>query len=319
VKTVLEELETYNNNVRLSKKTLSNYNYLLKKFISYLSDEMNTKAKDIYLDKVILLKDSSGQPLKYIPINSLIIDNYFLFLKDKSYYVLKDNYKALMSFFRFLENNYFFENPMIHIKFQLKDYLPEKKFAKVLTRGNILKLLNAIVTHSNDLMTDILLFTLLISTGCRISEILNLKCEDIDFENDTFLLVKTKTKRQRTIFLRTGMGSEIQKYALKSNRKACDYLFIKDSKKKYTRNDVDILLKKYLQLANLPSINIHGLRHTFATLMADQGSPIDIIRQLLGHESLITTKEYIHPHYVRNKNFHIPNNELIFDYLKKKL
>ncbi|MFJ5792693.1 tyrosine-type recombinase/integrase [Lysinibacillus sp. NPDC093197] len=319
MKTVLEELETYNNNVRLSKKTLSNYNYLLKKFISYLSDEMNTKAKDIYLDKVILLKDSSGQPLKYIPINSLIIDNYFLFLKDKSYYVLKDNYKALMSFFRFLENNYFFENPMIHIKFQLKDYLPEKKFAKVLTRGNILKLLNSIVTHSNDLMTDILLFTLLISTGCRISEILNLKCEDIDFENDTFLLIKTKTKHQRMIFLRTGMGHEIQKYALKSNRKASDYLFIKDSKKKYTRNDVDILLKKYLQLANLPSINIHGLRHTFATLMADQGSPIDIIRQLLGHESLITTKEYIHPHYVRNKNFHIPNNELIFDYLKKKL
>lgn len=319
MKTVLDELEIYNNNVRLSKKTLSNYNYLLKKFISYLSDEMNTNAKDIYLDKVILLKDSSGQPLKYIPINNLIIDNYFLFLKDKSYYVLKDNYKALMSFFRFLENNYLFENPMIHIKFQLKDYLPEKKFAKVLTRGNILKLLNSIVTHSNDLMTDILLFTLLISTGCRISEILNLKCEDIDYENDTFLLVKTKTKHQRMIFLRTGMGSEIQKYALKSHREASDYLFIKDSKKKYTRNDVDILLKKYLQLANLPSINLHGLRHTFATLMADQGSPIDIIRQLLGHESLITTKEYIHPHYVRNKNFHIPNNEFIFDYLKKKL
>ncbi|MGA3674357.1 tyrosine-type recombinase/integrase [Lysinibacillus agricola] len=78
--------------------------------------------------------------------------------------------------------------------------------------------------------------------------------------------------------LRKGMGTEIRKYTLSSNRKASDYLFMKDSQKQYTRNDVDILLKKYLQLANLPSINIHGLRHTFATLMADQGSPIDIIR-----------------------------------------
>nr|WP_255731426.1 site-specific integrase [Solibacillus sp. MA9] len=208
---------------------------------------------------------------------------------------------------------------MIQIKFQLKDYLPEKKFSKVLTRGNILKLLNSIITHSNNLMTDILLFTLLISTGCRISEILNLKCEDIDFENDKFLLVKTKTKHQRMIFLRPGMGIEIHKYTLSLNRKASDYLFMKDSQKQYTRNDVELLLKKYLQLANLPPINIHGLRHTFATLMADQGAPMDIIRQLLGHESLITTKEYINPHYVRNRNFIIPNNELILDYLKKKL
>ncbi|MFJ7663897.1 tyrosine-type recombinase/integrase [Lysinibacillus sp. NPDC097162] len=319
MKSVLDELEIYYNNVRLAKRTIINYNYYLKKFISYLSVEMNTCPKDIYLDKVFLLKDSSGQPLKYLPLDSTIIDNYFLLLNNKSYSVLKDNYKALMSFFRFLENNYNFENPMSNIKFQLKDYLPEKKFTKVLTRGNILKFLNSIITHSNDLTTDILLFTILISTGCRISEIINLKCKDIDFENDTFLLLKTKNKRQRIVFLRPGMGREIQKYTKKCNRMDSDYLFMKNSRKQFTRSDVDILLKKYLHLANLPTINVHGLRHTFATLMADQETPLDIIRQMLGHESLTTTKGYINPHYVRNKHFNAPEHEIIIEFLKKKL
>ncbi|MCR8852863.1 tyrosine-type recombinase/integrase [Lysinibacillus fusiformis] len=311
------ELEIYKKNVRLAKRTIVNYNYYLKKFISYLSIEMNTSPEEICLDKVILLKDSSGRPLKYLPIDSTIIDNYFLLLTNKGYSVLKDNYKALMSFFRFLENNYQFENPMSKLKFQIKDYIPEKKFTKVLTRGNILKLLNSIITHSDDLTTDILLFTILISTGCRISEILNLKCKDIDIKNDTFLLKETKNKHQRMVFLRPNMGLEIQKYIKRCNRKDSDYLFMKNNRQ-YTRKEVSILLKKYLHLANLPTINVHGLRHTFATLMADQETPLDIIRQLLGHESLASTKGYINPHFIRNKHFNIPENEIIIEFLKKK-
>lgn len=319
MKSVLDELEIYNSNIRLAKTTITNYNYSLKKFFSFLSVEMNANTKEIYLDKVILLKDYSGRTVTYLPINSHIIDDYFLSLKDTSYNVLKDNYKALKSFFKFLENNYNFENPMNHLAFQLRDYLPEKKYSRVLTRGNILKFINSIITHSHNLMTDTLIFTLLLSTGCRISEILNLKCEDIDFKNDAFLIVNSKNKHQRIIFLRPGMGKEINKYISKMNRTDSDYLFMKENQKQYTRNDVDLLLKKYLKLANLPPINVHGLRHTFATLMADQGTPIDIVRQLLGHESLIATKEYIHPHYIRNKQFNIPENKLMYDYLKKKI
>lgn len=208
---------------------------------------------------------------------------------------------------------------MQDVKFQLKEYQPEKKFSKVLTRGNILKFINSIVTNSDDLSTDTLLFTILLSTGCRGSEIRNLRCKDIDFKNDTFLLKETKTKQERNVFLRPGMGYEIQKYITNCNRKDSDYLFMKDNKAKYTRKDVDNLLKKYLDLANLPSIKVHELRHTFATLMADQETPIDIIRQLLGHESLSATKAYINPHYVRNKNFKMPENKIISSFLIEKL
>lgn len=53
--------------------------------------------------------------------------------------------------------------------------------------------------------------------------------------------------------------------------------------------------------------------------MADQGTPIDIIRQLLGHESLHATKMYINPHYVRNKDIIMPENQIAINYLKDKL
>lgn len=319
-RTILDEVAIYTNNVRLASSTIATYTLYLKKFIAFLSVEMNN-PKDIYLDQIVSLTDSTGKFIRYLPLNSAIIENYFNYLisNNKSYNVLKDNHKSLSSFFKFLENNNNFENPMRGVKFQLKEYLPEKNFSKVLTRGNIIKFINSIVTHSNDLPTDTLLFTILLSTGCRGFEIRNLRCKDIDFKNDTFLLVETKNKQERTVFLRPGMGNEIQKYSTNYNRKDTDYLFMKDNKAKYTRKNIDNLLKGYLDLANLPSIKVHELRHSFATLMADQETPLDIIRQLLGHESLSATKTYINPHYVRNKNFNMPENKIISSFLKDKL
>lgn len=92
-----------------------------------------------------------------------------------------------------------------------------------------------------------------------------------------------------------------------------------DDNKPFTNKEINTLLKRYLELAKLPIITVHGLRRTFATIMADQGTPIDVIRQLLGHESLITTKQYINPHYVRNKDFNAPNNKMILEYLNQKI
>ncbi|MGB2872976.1 tyrosine-type recombinase/integrase [Psychrobacillus psychrotolerans] len=317
--TALEELEIYNKNVRLAKSTLYTYSLYIKKFLNYLSEIMENDLQLVYLDKVSKLSDTNGRLIRYFPINGEIIDNYFSLTKHKGYNVLKDNYKALMSFFKFLEHNYNFSNPMYTLEFQLKDYLVEKKHFTVLTRGNILKLLNTIYDHSDNLERDANLFLTLISTGCRIGEILKLKCEDIDDTNDTLFLKKTKTNVERLLFLRIEMGETLKKYTINCNRKDTDFVFLSDDNKPFTNKEINTLLKRYLEIAKLPIMPVHGLRRTFATLMADQGTAIDIIRQLLGHESLTTTKQYINPHYVRNKDFDAPENKLILDYLNQKI
>ncbi|MDN4607172.1 tyrosine-type recombinase/integrase [Sporosarcina highlanderae] len=321
MKSATELLDIYKKNVRLAESTIVRYIFYIKKFISFLAIQMDTDQHKIYFDKIYLLKDSTGKPLKHLPIDGELIDSYFQFLlaNSKSYNVLNDNYKSLMSFFKFLEKNFALSNPLMTMEFRIKDFLSEKKFPKALTRGNIIKLLNSIITHSEDTITEVLLFTVLISTGCRISEILNLRCMDFDSKNNTFHLIKTKNRHPRLVYLKPDMGIEIQKYIKKRKKGASDYLFVKDNGSRFTTWDVNNLLKEYLLLAKLPDMTAHGTRHTFANLMADQGTSIDIIGQLLGQESIAATMIYIDPHYVRNKNFNMPEYEIIRQYLKNKI
>lgn len=317
--TLMENIHSYHKHSRLAKETKQRYLSRLNDFTLFLANEMNVEKEDIYLDKIYLLKDSSGFPIRYLPIDSTLMDCYFKPLVPKGYYHMCHHHRALSNFFSFLEKNYNFKNPMYEMEFKLADYTPDKKYSRIFTRGNIIKFLNAIVSNSKDLETDLLLFCLLLSTGCRISEILGLTCENIDLENEYFLLLKTKNKDQRIVNLRPGMGEIIQRYIDKRMRKGTDFLFLINKNKKWERNDVNELLIKYLNLANLSQINIHAFRHTFATLMADEGTPINIIQQLLGHKTIKSTQGYINPHYVRNINLTLPENQLVLDGLKEML
>jgi integrase/recombinase XerD len=314
-----EDIELYYKNSRLAKETLRKYMYRLNFFMNYLSKQLNVLAADIYLNKIYVIKDANGVLLRYLPIDSDFFDSYFHRLVPLGFYPLRDHHSALNSFFRFLDRNYNFQNPLDTMEFSLKRYYPKRLFSEVLTRSKILKFLNSIVNHSEDLETDLLLFCLLISTGSRISEILNLRYEDIDFENDSYTLVNTKNKSQRIVNLRPGLGATIQIYLTNRNRLKGEYLFQSKNNKNFKRNEVDRLFKHYLELAGLPPLHLHGLRHTFATLMADEQTPILIIQQLLGHKSIKSTKSYINPHYVRNRNVTVYENRLVLDEFKNRL
>lgn len=317
---LLEMIEIFKKNARLAESTINSYSSALNKFTLYLSAQMNIEKDEIYLEKVYLLKDSFGIPIRYLPINSSLIDDYFYSLIPKGPYTIHNHYSALMSFFNFIENNYNLTNPMLEMEFCQSDYTPEKKYSRIFTRGEIIKFFNSIISNSKNLETDLLLFSLLLTTGCRISEILGLQCQDIDFDNDTFLFRNTKNRHQRIINLRPNMGKIIFNYISQKERKKSDYLFLKSkTNQKCNRNDVDKLLKEYLFLANLPPINVHAFRHTFATLMADEDVPILFIQQMLGHENISATEGYINPHYVRNKNFNMPENQQVLKALKEKI
>ena len=66
-------------------------------------------------------------------------------------------------------------------------------------------------------------------------------------------------------------------------------------------------------------VKLHSLRHSFATLMYESGSDITLIQQLLDHSELTTTKTYVHPNYIRNKNIRIKENDDIYSELKNLL
>lgn len=140
----------------------------------------------------------------------------------------------------------------------------------------------------------------LFSTGMRISELINLRKNQIDSTGRIFIL--GKGKKERFVYLTPRAQKHIKKYLEVRGSSNSSFLFIpyrgknvhlKD--KKISPNYLEGKVKKYRELLglNVP-IPVHGIRHAFATYLAESGASPVAIQILLGHESLDTTTKYVH-------------------------
>jgi len=140
----------------------------------------------------------------------------------------------------------------------------------------------------------------LFSTGMRISEIINLKKQQIDKTGRIF--IRGKGKKERFVYLTQRAQKHIKNYLEVRGDTESSYLFIpyrgknvnvKD--KKISPNYLEEKVKKYRELLglNVP-VSVHGIRHAFATYLAENGANPAAIQILLGHESLDTTTRYVH-------------------------
>lgn len=128
-----------------------------------------------------------------------------------------------------------------------------------------------------------LLFAVLAETGSRLNEILNLKVEDMD-EADCSFVVTGKGGKKRRIYYgkRTSYMMNIRKTY--GNGK-----LFENNGERHAR----YLLNKYFDLL-LPGIHPHRLRHSFATILYESGCPMVTIASLLGHSNTRTTERYLH-------------------------
>ena len=130
---------------------------------------------------------------------------------------------------------------------------------------------------------------LLIYTGCRKGEILNLKWEYIDFKNTCINLPDSKTG-EKEIHLNPSAMSILQTLERKS-----DYVFVsRVQNKKIT--GISTTWKKICKIADLKDVRPHDLRHTFATHAVNRGFSLPFIAKMLGHKDLKTTQRYAHLH-----------------------
>jgi len=140
----------------------------------------------------------------------------------------------------------------------------------------------------------------LFSTGMRISELINLRKDQIDKTGRIF--IRGKGKKERFVYLTPRAQKHIKNYLEVRGESKSPYLFVpyrgknvnlKD--KKISPNYLEERVKKYRELLglNVP-ISVHGIRHAFATYLAESGANPAAIQILLGHESLDTTTKYVH-------------------------
>jgi len=141
---------------------------------------------------------------------------------------------------------------------------------------------------------------MLFATGIRISELTNLKLDQIDKEGKIFIL--GKGKKERFAYLTPRAFTYFKKY-LTIRNSSSPFVFIpysginalNEKSKKISKRYVQAKIKQYRELLgiNVPT-SAHSLRHGFATYLAESGANPAAIQILLGHESLDTTTRYVH-------------------------
>ena len=181
----------------------------------------------------------------------------------------------------------------------------ESKSIKFLEREQIDRLLNMPEISTQDGFRDKAILEVLFSTGLRVSELVALNRDQINFDRKEFGVIG-KGRRARVVFLSDSAASWLKRY-LDNREDHALPLFIRYAGKKpddgqdpgeamrLTARSVQRLVEKYVKKARLPiKITPHGLRHSFATDLLSGGADLRAIQEMLGHKNVSTTQIYTH-------------------------
>lgn len=171
----------------------------------------------------------------------------------------------------------------------IKSQKTSKKLPIYLSKEEISKLLTSTTNPKHKLLIEILL-----SSGLRISECINLKTQDINPEEKTIVVRSGKGNKDRITILSQNAIDDLKQF-LATRKHSSDYLFAKKSGKPLTPKLAQKIIPLLAKKAGIQKkVTPHVLRHTFATLLLEQGTNLRVIQELLGHASLNTTQIYTH-------------------------
>lgn len=269
---------------KYSNNTIVSYENDLKKFEHYSKKKINDISKQ---DIMNVLKKLQEENLSNSSINHFVT--------------------TLRTFYKFLIiNNIVKENIMDFISSPKR----EKHLPRVLSENEIDKLLNIPLTDHYSYRNKAIL-ELMYATGLRVSELINLKVNDIDL-NMAILKTIGKGAKERIIPLGDYALNYLKIYineyrSLLIKKDLNDYLFLNNHGNKLTRQGLFKILNKLAREQDIKAeISPHTLRHSFATHLLNGGADLRSIQELLGHSDISTTQIYTH----------ISNQKLNEDYHK---
>ncbi|MCD3194267.1 tyrosine-type recombinase/integrase [Clostridium botulinum C] len=223
------------------------------------------------------------------PVNTVTTMDIRMYLsyicKDKKESTLANKIAILKSFFAWLEDEeLIIKNPTKKIK--------SPKVGKRLRNSLTLEELELLRNACKSLREKALL-EFIFATGCRLSEVKNIKIRDINW-NELNLNVIGKGNKQRTVYFTVKAKIFLEKY-LNNRNDNCPYLFVTTRKphKQLGGRSIQLEINKIATRAGLnKSVYPHLLRHTFATVALNNNMPVTVIQKLMGHESVDTTMIY---------------------------
>ena len=269
-----------------------------EKFINYLSSEKRFSVHTItsYSNDInqffLFLSKEYKITSELSEVNFQIVRSWIASLLEKGVAPRSVNRKisTLKTFFKFLiREGVIQESPM------LKVVAPKskKRLPLFVEEDQIESLLNGVEFDDGFIgERDKLIIELFYVTGIRLSELINIKISDLNFDNN-LVKVLGKRNKERLIPLSARIVKELQFFIEKY--KIDNYLFTNlGGTKVYTKLVYRVVNKYIGKISSINKKSPHILRHTFATHMLNHGADINAIKELLGHANLSATQVYTH-------------------------
>ena len=265
----------------------------LEKFIRYLDIEKNYSKHTILNYRLDLegfnkfLGDSSLEKVDY-----LFLRKYLSILKERNLKTATTarRLSSLRSFFKFLTREGLLKtNPII----SLSSPKQEKRLPLFLTEEEVARLIESAHPKDERGLRDRAVLETFYSTGMRISELVGLNTQDIDFIGG-IAKVMGKGRKERILPIGEQAINAIRAY-LEKRKWQIDALFLNKSGKRITDRGIRDVVRKYLRIASIKQgVSPHTLRHSFATHLLNRGADLRSVQELLGHVNLSTTQIYTH-------------------------
>ncbi len=282
-------------------------------FLDYISIEKNYSSytrmnyEEDLKDFFTFLEKEGCSNLKKVDYTQVRFYLREMYEKKYSKKTIARHISTLRSFFKYLvKEGKIDSNPMALISNPKQD----KKLPSVLNYEEIETILQIPDQKTPFGSRDACMLELLYSSGIRVSELVNIKIEDLKREEKT-IKIEGKGRKERYVLYGSKCADLIEQY-LKTYRPMLQkqninsYLFLNKDGNPLTTGGVRYILEKILKEGGLRlKVSPHTLRHTFATHLLNNGADLKSVQELLGHENLKTTQIYTHISNERLRNVYL--------------
>ena len=245
-----------------SERTIKYYKEIIEKFVNSFDKSIKQISTNEIRNYLSNYKDNSS-------CGSTTIDNIR---------------RVLSSFFSWLEDeDYIVKSPVRRIH-KIKTAIVVKE---VLTDENLERL-----RDECENIRDLSLIELLISTGMRVGELVNLDINSINFE-DRSCIVLGKGNKEREVYFDAKTKLHLKEYISKRND-SNDALFVsmREPHQRLSISGIELIIRTLGINSNINKVHPHKFRRTLATMAIDKGMPVEQVQKLLGHVKIETTINY---------------------------
>ncbi len=253
----------------LSEKTIEVYERDLLEFQKITKKtSVNKLARSHIRGFLCFLSEKKNQPItRRRKLTS--IKNYFAFLEDE----------------RLIQDSPVKNIAMPKVKEKEPSYLTESELKKLIKSVRDDK--------SKHQKRNELIIRILIETGIRISELVNLDISDAEYAN-RIITVKRKGGQKQSIPINSELAKSIKSFV--DRRDMREPMFMSSFKKRITQRRVGMLVQEYFKKAEIlkTNISVHSIRHSFCSRLLEKGVNLKSIQILAGHKNISTTERYLH-------------------------